>query len=336
MERSSETVLSVFLHQSRRVIEKPSLREKLTAIAEAVVEAGLFKRVAGQLYQDQYGEKLFGWAGLTAEEQQWLATHDTLGPSEYDRVREYGRNLGGNIYFVSHDDLHKVIDDPDTYLLASAVNWDGAGYWHPDDMLFAPLLSSNGRPLGNITADEPFDGRVPTEETAAWLAPFLAVASLLVEQELERRRDPLTSCFTGPFFRNEVVQLAQNGQLAGLVFLDMDNLKRTNDHHGHAAGDRLIQTTAAALQEVVHDVLGRQGQVFRLHGDEFVVIIKAGRIALDEALKALFGTRDELFPNLSMGGAAFRPGEPLRELVGRAEKAMYQDKGARKGGQPQQ
>jgi diguanylate cyclase (GGDEF)-like protein len=336
MQRDSENVLGVFLHQSRRVIEKPSLREKLTAIAEAVVEAGLFKRVAVQLYSDQYGEKLFGWAGLTEEEQDWLASHDTLGPTEYERVREYGRNLGGNIYFVLHDDLYRVIDNPDSYLLASDVDWPGEGFWHPDDMLFAPLLSSGGSPLGNLTADEPFDGRVPTEATAALLAPFLAVASLLVDQDLERRRDPLTSCFNGPFFRNEVVQIAQNGELAGLFFLDMDNLKRTNDHNGHAAGDNLIRTTAQDLQQVVHDLLGRQGQVFRLHGDEFVVIVKTGPVTVANALKALYQNRNERLPNLSIGGAEHTSAEPLRELLARAEKAMYQDKWARKGGQAPQ
>lgn len=330
MQQNSEDVLGVFLHRSRNVIEKATLREKLTAIADAVVEAGLFRRVVVQLYHDQYGEKLFGWSGLTQEEQEWLESHDTLGPMEYDRVRLFGQNLG-NVYFVPHDLLFQVIDDPNQYLLSSQASWKGPGFWHPDDMLYAPLLASGGAPLGNLTADEPFDGRVPTAGTAALLAPFLAMASLLVEQELERRRDPLTLCFNGPFFRHEAQRLTDLGELAGLFFLDMDDLKRTNDHHGHAAGDQLIQKTADSLRELIREVLGRKGQVFRLHGDEFIVTVRTDSPPISLLIDMIRRERDTKVPNLSLGGAAYTPGEPLWELLGRAEQAMYQEKRSRKG-----
>lgn len=335
MPQNSEKVLAVFLHQSRRVIEQPSLQEKLTAIAQAVVEAGLYKRVAVQLYQDTYGEKAFGCAGLTFEEEQWLKSHDTLDRTEYERVCEYGSHLGGNIYFVSHDQLYQIIDDPNQYLLASETEWVGEGYWHPDDMLYAPLLASNGTPLGNLTADEPFDGGVPVEGTAALIAPFLALASLLVEQDLERRRDPLTSCFNGSVFRTELIQLAQSGNLAGLFFLDMDNLKRTNDQQGHAAGDRLIQATAQSLQREVLRLFGTQGQLFRLHGDEFVVLLRSGAVPMSVAVQSFLAARDQHLDNLSLGGATRDPGESFWEVLTRAEQAMYKDKWSRKGGQSQ-
>lgn len=329
MNRTPDEVLSVFLERSREVIEKPSLREKLTAIAEAVVAAGLFRRVAVQLYQDQYGEKLFGWAGLSKEEERWLADHDTLSPHEYERIREFGTNLG-NIFYLSHEHLPFVFDDPDEFLLDSRIVWPGCGYWHPDDMLYAPLQASSGKILGNLTADEPYDGRIPTEATAALMAPFLAMASLLVEQELDRRRDPLTTCFNGPFFHHEVAQMIEAGVLSGLFFLDMDNLKTTNDHQGHAAGDQLIQTTAQELQTMVFDVLGRLGKVFRLHGDEFVVTVRSGAPPIAVLTDQMRSHRDRRLSHLSLGGATYHPPEPLRELLARAEAEMYRDKAQRK------
>ena len=329
-----EAALRVFLHRSREVIQKPNLQEKLTAIADAVVESGLFRRVAVQLYADQYGEKLFGFAGLTPEDIEWLATHDTLGPREYDRIRELGVDLG-NLYFVHHDHIRDIFLDPDAYLLTSQVDWKGPGYWHPDDMLYAPLLASDGTPLGNVTADEPGDDLLPTEDTAALLTPFLAIASLLVEQALDRRRDTLTACFNGPFFRDEMAQLAQSDSLMGLLFLDMDNLKNVNDREGHAAGDRLIQATAHTLQEMVGRILGRYGRVFRLHGDEFVVLVRRGARPMEEVAARMRFERDALSLSLSLGGAAYQPGMPLWELTQHAEQAMYQDKWSRKGLLPQ-
>ncbi len=330
MDHHPEDVLQVFLHRSREVIQKPSLREKLRAIADAVVEAGLFQRVAVQLYSDQYGEKLFGCSGLSAEEEEWMAEHDTLSASEYDRVREFGVDLG-NLYFIPHDQLKNVVENYDSFLLSSHAAWEGPGFWHPDDMLFAPLLAADGTPLGNLTADEPFNERIPTEETAALMTPFLAIASLLVEQALERRRDTLTGCFNGPFFRDELSQLAASHQLSGLLFLDMDNLKQINDQNGHAAGDRLIQDTAQGLEEMIRTVLGRHGTVFRLHGDEFVVLIRRGAPPISQLRQILREERDRKVPNLSLGAAPYEPGRPLWELLFFAEQAMYQDKWARKG-----
>ncbi|NMP20877.1 sensor domain-containing diguanylate cyclase [Sulfobacillus harzensis] len=334
MDPNSESVLRVFLHRSRQVIEKPTLKEKLTAIAQAIVEAGLFRRVAVQLYAESYGEKLFGWAGITAEEEQWLETHDTLGPDEYERVRRYGVDLG-NLYFVPHDRIWMVLGDPDSFLLSSQVEWQGPGYWHPDDMLYAPLLASDNTTMGNVTADDPPDHRLPTEHTAALLTPFLAIASILVEQSLDRRRDTLTSCFNGPFFRDEMATLEASGNLRGVLFLDMDNLKMVNDSQGHAAGDRLIQDTAHGLGQIVQQVLGRSMPVFRLHGDEFAVLLRSGSPPLDRMLPELRTLRDAYLPNISIGGAEYQLGMSLAELTRLAEQSMYQDKWTRKGLWPQ-
>lgn len=330
MNNDAEHTLRTFLHRSREVIEQPTLKQKLTAIAEAIVEAKLFRRVAVQLYAESYGEKLFGWAGLTVEEEQWLETHDTLGPEEYDRVRRYGVDLG-NLYFVPHDRIWQVLGDPDEFFLSSHVEWRGEGFWHPDDMLYAPLLASDGTAMGNVTADDPPDHRLPTEHTAALLTPFLAIASVLVEQSLDRRRDTLTSCFNGPFFRDEMALLEANHNLEGVLFLDMDNLKQVNDTEGHAAGDLVIQQTAHRLEDIIGEVLGRSTRVFRLHGDEFAVVLRRGSPPLSTMLPHLRALRDAHISNISVGGAVYESGMSLAELTRRAEENMYQDKWTRKG-----
>lgn len=55
-----------------------------------------------------------------------------------------------------------------------------------------------------------------------------------------------------------------------IVILDINNLKITNDTLGHQKGDELIVKVA----DVIKNIFGEKGEVFRIGGDEFVVIIE--------------------------------------------------------------
>lgn len=328
MENRTESVLRVFLERSREIIALGTLEDKLRHTAEAIVEAELFHRVAVQLYADRYGEKLFGLAGVSPEEQAWLKQHDTLTHKEYNRAVQSSQNLGDNIFFVAHDLLEQSIGDLDSFLLPSQVAWPGPGYWHPDDMLLAPLVSSKGEHMGNLSADDPPDGALPTSHTARLIAPFLAIASLVVEQSLTLRQDSLTGLFNGPFFNEDLQRSQADGSLSGLVFLDMDDLKWVNDHQGHAAGDQRIRQTAQAIDQFVQDVLGSDGRAFRLHGDEFVVIVRGRH--LSNIIETLTEQRDQKMVAISYGVALYDPSKSLDHLVFTAEQAMYEDKQRRK------
>lgn len=50
------------------------------------------------------------------------------------------------------------------------------------------------------------------------------------------------------------------------MIVDLDSLKWINDNIGHRAGDKALRTVAQLLNEILPD------QVFRLSGDEFVVV----------------------------------------------------------------
>ena len=67
---------------------------------------------------------------------------------------------------------------------------------------------------------------------------------------------------------------AASGQLAALLYLDLDRFKRVNDNLGHAAGDELLKNVAARLSRQFRTRPGVEGvrRVARLGGDEFVVL----------------------------------------------------------------
>jgi two-component system cell cycle response regulator len=64
-----------------------------------------------------------------------------------------------------------------------------------------------------------------------------------------------------------------------LAFFDLNGFKQYNDTFGHAAGDALLARTGCGLR----DAIGDHGEVYRLGGDEFCVLL-SGRVRRDDTL----------------------------------------------------
>jgi diguanylate cyclase (GGDEF)-like protein len=120
---------------------------------------------------------------------------------------------------------------------------------------------------------------------------------------------------------------------AGLLLLDLDGFKAVNDMFGHAAGDEV-------LVEVARRLPGHEGCApVRLHGDEFVIVLGAGRPVGPTA--AMVGGLIGGVPVRMTGGAMVvvsatvgavevEPGEALASALRRADAAMYTAKPARR------
>lgn len=119
-----------------------------------------------------------------------------------------------------------------------------------------------------------------------------------------------------------------------LAFADVDGFKEFNDTKGHAYGDEVLRTVAAALQATA-----RTGDVVaRLGGDEFAVLLvdaerEFARGYLRRAARALRDAGWDV--SLSVGLAVSREGDSPGSLLERADRAMYRRKrSARPRGSP--
>jgi diguanylate cyclase (GGDEF)-like protein len=115
------------------------------------------------------------------------------------------------------------------------------------------------------------------------------------------RADPLTGCPTRQALR-AWFERWDGGQPVSVVLIDIDNLKRINDRHGHDVGDEALRLVAGVLMGSI-----RPGDlVVRWGGDEFVVVLRG---ADHEAAKRRF---TGLISSLQESTEAFPHEETLR------------------------
>ncbi|MEZ5179135.1 MAG: diguanylate cyclase [Acidimicrobiales bacterium] len=129
---------------------------------------------------------------------------------------------------------------------------------------------------------------------------------------------------------------ARDGHRVAVCFVDLDDFKEVNDHHGHATGDELLVDVAGRLAAHV-----RAGdEVARIGGDEFLVLLDPvddDAHALEAAtrlVEVVTGHRHvgdaEVWSAATAGVALGRPGEDAATLMARADRALYRAKAAGK------
>ncbi len=124
----------------------------------------------------------------------------------------------------------------------------------------------------------------------------------------------------------------------GLLIIDVDNLKITNDALGHAVGDELIRQVARRIAENVGS-----GAACRIGGDEFIAILEDCQPAprLREIAEGILVSMETPFiweghtivPHVTVGGALYgRDGRDIDTLRRNADLALYDSKDHGRGG----
>lgn len=172
------------------------------------------------------------------------------------------------------------------------------------------------------------------------------VATAIERERQERQKQlwrkashhPLTGLKSRDFFM-DILQLSverarRQSTTLGLIFVDLDGLKKANDAHGHAAGDVLIIESARRIDEST-----RGGDVVcHLGGDEFTVMVEPCRdvtevVRIAERIRSAVTEKIEwkgpvLEAAASIGVAIHAPPESPQDLIRRADRAMYEAKRA--------
>lgn len=209
----------------------------------------------------------------------------------------------------------------------------------------SPIKARDGRVVGSFAFyyDRP---RGPDELERRIVATCVHLCAIAIEHEEVRSRnhrlayyDTLTGLPNRVSFNDAITRMTAAPPLDfGLMLIDIDHLKVTNDTMGHAVGDALIAAVGARIQAVVGEATA-----CRIGGDEFAVLLPKGtgaaqmRAIACAVLAAMSAPLDHeghgIIPSVTIGAAlAGEDGQDSVTLRQNADFALYHAKETRRGG----
>jgi diguanylate cyclase (GGDEF)-like protein len=204
--------------------------------------------------------------------------------------------------------------------------------------------------LGVVCVSDRLDGQAYSREDVSRIRALTAPAALALERERARRQadafaraaivDPLSGLYNRRYFHDrlegELQRARRQRTPVAVLMIDIDNFKSINDRFGHMAGDTVIKG--------VSDILRRSVRKFdlciRFGGEEFVIVMPGtgveGATSIAERIRQrieAFQADERELSDLRVTasiGLSVTVDLPPRELIARADSALYAAKGAGK------
>jgi diguanylate cyclase (GGDEF)-like protein len=188
-------------------------------------------------------------------------------------------------------------------------------------------------------------GFSPMPEEYQFLYVFTSFISSIIEHScfdmharLLARTDGLTGIANHRSFHEllarEIARADRSGEMFGLILMDIDDFKKINDAHGHLLGDAVLRH----LVSRVVDMIRRADTFARYGGEEFAIILPetgcdgaevlAQRLCKEIAATPYVFSQKNVPYTVSIGLSMYdgKKPKPKDQLIGEADKAMYQSK----------
>ena len=208
---------------SHAIRSNRSLPEILEQVAYGIREATPFQVVVISVYDSRQavfhrtvgvGLGSEAWEELKSHLQPWASLKPLLLP-EFQV---------GSVFYIPTDQSPIIPENIHTITILPEnrdVPLNKQTAWDPDDLLFAPLLSEQGQPIGLISVDAPADGAKPDKSTFEALEMLSAQACLAIEtwQQISER-DARLAQIEGE--QNRLQQAADQARIQIPLFLRHD------------------------------------------------------------------------------------------------------------------
>jgi diguanylate cyclase (GGDEF)-like protein/PAS domain S-box-containing protein len=204
----------------------------------------------------------------------------------------------------------------------------------PEAVQIQPLEITWPRKNGTLLKAR-LSGRGIFDEYAAFIGYEIIVVDITDQRALEEnlRRQASTDSLTGlanhrklfEVLHAEIARSKRTGREFSVLLLDLDGLKKINDHFGHLVGNRALARLAQILVDCGRssDTAARQG------GDEFAVVLPetggdAATLVASRICDLLAEDMEEPALSVSIGVSSFpQDGDAIGTLLSAADRALY-------------
>ncbi|HEX6941817.1 MAG TPA: EAL domain-containing protein, partial [Gemmatimonadaceae bacterium] len=286
----------------------------------------------------------------TQDQAHWLQAifeHSALGIARLDRSARiadvnnaFERFFGRNRSALSGRALREFAVAEDSEAIVTLVAEVGAGHNDSASREIRFVRPDAQIAWGSIVlsraGDRREDGLIAVVQD---VSERKALEAKLLHQAFH---DSLTGLANRALFRDRIDHAVAHGarepERIGVLFIDLDDFKAINDTHGHAAGDRVLQTVGAVLLNATRGC----DTVSRLGGDEFAVLLErlnqdegpevAAQRIVNSLARPIEAATGQLVTVTASIGIALRDNAETRdELLRNADVALYEAKNRSRG-----
>ena len=165
------------------------------------------------------------------------------------------------------------------------------------------------------------------ELTTFFLASEISSYQMFDKFRILSTVDLLTGVLNRNEMNNRVMQLGSDARPGrknvGIIFADLNGLKRMNDDNGHSAGDKLIKDAATILKEIFPEE-----EIYRAGGDEFMVLLRDTSLEQLKQYEKIIKDSADKTDNVSfaVGISIEEDSQKIYEAMKAADVNMYEDK----------
>ena len=141
-------------------------------------------------------------------------------------------------------------------------------------------------------------------------------------------RDQMTGAYTKSKYLSMIDNDYRNEKQIGIIYWDINYLKKANDTLGHEYGDKLILSIANSIRQFNND----NDKTYRIGGDEFVMVMRG---ATEKSVKDKISKWNESIkkaepigdiPLSASYGYAWGEGKNIDQIIHNADQMMYDNK----------
>lgn len=280
--------------------------------------------------------------------QLWMVTRTEGEDWIMLQVEDYGYGVGeGSVFCWSDSFCSRMVTDQGPRV-APQVNSVPAYVDAPigkqvtiGAYVGIPIVLSDGSLFGTLCAIDPEPQSETIREKLPTIELLAKLLSTILENELQHQEqvrylerveteamsDVLTELYNRRGWEKllfaEETRCQQYGHPAGVIYVDLDDLKSINDTKGHAAGDELIYHAGQKIRAAVRE----QDIVARIGGDEFAILgVECNHEQIKNLATRIATTLREAGIEGSVGYASRHPSQGLMVACEEADGKMYEYK----------